>query len=407
MKFFKTNNLLPISLAVFTICSVFFSEKLIPFLVGLILLLFFLEKQKKKNFLDYSKLLVPYILYVSAFLMYTLVSNDLSQALKLLERQVLVIVLPIIIFSSDITKERSIVFIKTYVFLILLTTIISVFKIGEFLIIHEEWINVMNEKNGNFTYVQFKYPHLMGVHPTYWGYLLVLGNILLLNNKTLNIFKNTNLVKVLLVLFNINLFYLSARTPIFINILLHSLSAFYFFNKKSRKELLVYMSVFFSICFVFLMQPLMFFKLSATIIDDRFFLWPKAFEIIKNNYFILGEGLGAGNNILKDYIFEIYDTRSNYFGIDLHNQYLKTYLDMGILGFLTLIYVIIFPLVLSIRSKTNFIVNLSFSLLFLLCVVTESALYTIKGIIIFTIFSSLLIKILMVSKQFIYTNTDG
>lgn len=396
MKYFKTEFILPKVLSIFPVLSVFFSEKLIPFVVVVLLaFLFLFENIKKRDFKNSLTLMRPFIFYVGVYVLYTFFSNDLSQALKLLERQVIIIVMPLIIFSSNLNKERILVFMKTYIYVMLFITILSVFVQIKFLIDFEEWINFMKNEKGKLSYVQFKYPHLMGVHPTYWSYLIVLINILLLNNKTLNILKNTNFVTILLIIFNVNLLYLSARTPILINILIHSIFFFSYFakRKKNRFKILLYLALFLVLLPVFLSQPLMFSKISNILNDDRFFLWPKAFEIIKNNYFILGEGLGVGNDILKFYIFNIDDTRSDYFGIDLHNQYLKAYLDMGVLGFLSLIYMIIYPFIISFQRHKHLLLNLCFSLFFLISILTESTFYVIKGIVIFTVFSSVLVKL--------------
>lgn len=340
-------------------------------------------------------------MYAGVYVLYTTISNDLDQALKLLERQALIIAMPLIVFSSNLNENRISIFIRTYLFLMLIVALVAIVLLVDFLHNYEEWINFMNNKNGNLTYVQFKFPHLMGTHPTYWGYLLVIANILLLNNKTLNFFKKERIVIFLLLVFNINLFYLSARTPILINVVIHVITFFYYYgnSKSNKKKLILYSSVFLIIFSISLLQPLMAFKLSAIFNDDRFYLWPKAFDVISSNYFVLGEGLGAGNNVLKEYIFDITDRRSNYFGVDLHNQYLNNYLNMGILGFLSLIYIVTFPILVSVKCKKHKLLSLSIASLFFLCMMTESTLNVIKGIVIFSVFSSVLIKNIIDSKQ--------
>ena len=89
---------------------------------------------------------------------------------------------------------------------------------------------------------------------------------------------------------------------------------------------------------------------------------------------------------------DVFDNRNSYFGIDLHNQYLKAYLDMGLLGFLSLVYMIIYPFLLSLKKGKLVLLNLSFTLFFLMCIMTESTLYVIKGVVIFSVFSSFFIK---------------
>lgn len=386
--------LLPSLLAMFVIISVFFSEKFIPPLVILISIVFLFEKSKVNTFKAVYGFLSPFLIYVSVYALYSFISKNFIASLEILERQVLIIILPVLILSSSLNKKRNLFFIKAFVFFMLITFVVSVVLFVDFIVTNQDWIAVMNRIKGDLTYIQFKFPHLIGVHPTYWSYLLVITNIILLNNSKIKLFNNNVVVVTLLIIFNINLFYLSARTPIAINLIIHIVLLFYFWikHKQINNNIVIYLFVFLGMVFFFVFQPLMVSKILITFKDDRFYLWPKAFEVIKNNYFILGEGLGDGNRLLKEYIFDVFDSRKNYFGTDLHNQYLKAYLDMGILGFLSLVYLLISPLVASLFFKKNIEISIGFTILFMLCILTESTFYVVKGIVIFVVFSSILIK---------------
>ena len=67
---------------------------------------------------------------------------------------------------------------------------------------------------------------------------------------------------------------------------------------------------------------------------------------------------------------------------------------MGILGILVLVYLVIFPLLqiknLSLQKDH---ILISFTLLYILCLMTEASLYRFKGVIIFAIFSSIFMRI--------------
>jgi O-antigen ligase len=233
------------------------------------------------------------------------------------------------------------------------------------------------------------------VHPTYWSYLLILINTILLGYKQLSLELKRTTVLILLVIFNFNLLFLSARTPLVINGIIHIVAIIINLKKIKFSVVKIIGGSLFIIIFGLLAfnLPLLKAKVLMSNIDERFYLWPKALEQIKVNYYFLGEGLGQGVYVLKDFIIEKGDPRVHYRGFDLHNQYLTHYLDMGLLGLLSLIYLIIFPITLITRKKlSNQLPIVGFCLLFLLGILTETSLYFIKGIIIFAVFSSVLMK---------------
>ena len=65
------------------------------------------------------------------------------------------------------------------------------------------------------TYLQWKLPHLLGFHPTYFGFLLVVANILLLTkiSSESNVFRKIEFYTALFL--SIYLLYLSPRTALF------------------------------------------------------------------------------------------------------------------------------------------------------------------------------------------------
>lgn len=392
--------ILPIVAAILPICVVFFNEKPIPYFIGILLLFSLFEKEKKKNIISCKNFIKPYISIILCYLLYSFVSIDFIVAIKVLERQTSLLLIPLIIFSTSFNNKRFRYFFKTF---LISMTIISFFSIGKlFWFIHEngDWIRTMNELQGDLTYLQFKFPHIIGVHPTYWSYLLCICNILLLNNKNLKIGFNKFLIIGLLILFNLNILYVSARTPLFINLLLHIIFVLMFFRKKKKTVIvsLIVLVSFFILAFIQL--PLLKAKVLSITSDERVYLWSKALNIIKDNYFLLGEGLGQVKGLMREFIIKNGDPRVYYKGYDLHNQYLTHYLDMGILGLITLLYLILNP-ILIIQKKLNRenLQLIQFSLLIILSIFTEASLYLIKGVIIFSIFSSIFLKYYQIKAE--------
>lgn len=391
----KAEILLPIVLALVPIIVVFSQEKLIPYLIISALLLCFIEKNIRYNFLNNRALLKPYVYIIIVYLLYTFLAADKLLALKVLERQTSLLLIPMIVFSADFSKKRLALFYNSFIFSLLIIGLFSIGVLIWFTIEYSDWILTMNQTSGNTTYLQFKYPHLMGAHPTYWSYLLILANMILICRNSLQVKIKTTLAILAWGFFNLNILYLAARTPILINILLHI--AFLIVYLKKRKihliKLIILIGLLLTLLNIALNFPLLKFKITSLRNDERVLLWPVAVEQIKANYFILGEGLGQGYKILKQSVILKGDTRINYKEFDLHNQYLTQYLDMGILGFISLLYLISSPFLQTSRKvDLNNLAVIGLCLMFFIALFTESPLYRIQGVLIFAIFSSVFVR---------------
>lgn len=391
----KAEILLPIVLALVPIIVVFSQEKLIPYLIISALLLCFIEKNIRYNFLNNRALLKPYVYIIIVYLLYTFLAVDKLLALKVLERQTSLLLIPMIVFSADFSKKRLALFYNSFIFSLLIIGLFSIGVLIWFTIEYSDWILTMNQTSGNTTYLQFKYPHLMGAHPTYWSYLLILANMILICRNSLQVKIKTTLAILAWGFFNLNILYLAARTPILINILLHI--AFLIVYLKKRKihliKLIILIGLLLTLLNIALNFPLLKFKITSLRNDERVLLWPVAVEQIKANYFILGEGLGQGYKILKQSVILKGDTRINYKEFDLHNQYLTQYLDMGILGFISLLYLISSPFLQTSRKvDLNNLAVIGLCLMFFIALFTESPLYRIQGVLIFAIFSSVFVR---------------
>lgn len=385
----------PLLLALLPIIVVFFEEKPIPYVIIALLLLFFLRKDKSIDLNNVKLLIKPYLLIICIYLIYTFASVDVLAGAKILERQISLLLIPLLVFSYNFNEFSFKIFFETFIYAMLLASMISFTILICFVFNHSEWIETMNQTNNSNTYLQFKFPHIIGVHPTYWSYLLIMANIFLMCSNGIKLQIKKGFVITLLIIFNFNILYLSARTPILINLLIHFISLIVYF--KNRKASVIKLTGAIVLLIVFNLLafnlPLNNAKINIIVDDDRVFLWPEVIKQIKANYFVLGEGLGQGKEVLRNFIIENGDPRVYYRGLDIHNQYLMHYLDMGILGLTALMYLVISP-ILKIKGKINFnnLPLVGFSLMFIFSLLTESSLYLIKGIIIFAVFSSILVR---------------
>jgi O-antigen ligase len=99
-----------------------------------------------------------------------------------------------------------------------------------------------------------------------------------------------------------------------------------------------------------------------------------------------GSGTGTAEDRMRNTATE--HGISNVLGsFDPHNQFIYTYLDLGIAGLLCLAAVILTPLRMAWRRKS--ILHTGFTLVFACICLTESALELQKGIVLFTFFGSL------------------
>jgi len=394
LKNLKSKYILPILVGLLPLAVIFINEKFAPYIILGIVLSTFFEKNVKNNFLENQRLLLPFVFYVLTFVLFTIVSSDIKASSKVLERQISMILIPIVMFSSSWNKERLILILKFYLTSLTVIFFLSIIKLFWFIFNYSDWIQTMNASSNSYTYVQFKFPHLIGAHPTYWSYLLIVANLFLLSNNYLKIFSKKGIIILMLIIFNCNLLILSARTPLLINVLIHVWALFLYFRKNtiSSRKLISIISLALFGAILFFNIPLLRAKIQFIINDERFFLWPLAFEKIKENHFILGEGLGLGSEIFKNYILKNGDPRTIYHGFDLHNQYLKHWLDMGIFGLTSLLYLLLYPCtkISKLLSSKSFLL-LGFTMLFLISLNTESSLYRLNGVVIYSVFSSILL----------------
>lgn len=387
-------RMLPFTFALMPFMVIFNGEKTVPVFFFAIVILLCFEKEIKNNYLFNKAILLPFLIAIVTFLIFTILAPNFSLALKVLERQISLIAIPLLLIFGNWNNERIKIFFKYFVWILFIIGIFSIFSFLWFILSNSDWISYVESQNGSkLLYLQYKYPHILGTHPTYWSYLLVSGLIMILFNQTLNILKNKYIIVGLLLFFNVNLIFLASRTPLMISFLIMLLVAYNFFTKqkvtfKFKFGVLIILIILLTIVFK---SPLLLGKFRNIPNDERLSYWPLALKTISQNYYALGEGLGQGNEIIKKHIIEYGDTREVYKGYDLHNQYLRHFLDMGILGVISLLILLIYPITLTNNKlKIHRRLYFSFLLLFSIALITESYLYRLKGIVFFTVLTSFL-----------------
>jgi O-antigen ligase len=135
----------------------------------------------------------------------------------------------------------------------------------------------------------------------------------------------------------------------------------------------------------------------VTAMPSRLAIWSSAWKAIKQRP-IIGYGPGGGQKALE----EVYEKENFSSGIDQtlnpHNEFLSTYLDLGVVGFSLLLAGLVYPLFLSIRMNDG--LSMSFIVIIFLFFCFESVLVRQKGIVFFSFFYSLIYCRLSTGKDF-------
>lgn len=119
----------------------------------------------------------------------------------------------------------------------------------------------------------------------------------------------------------------------------------------------------------------------------RMEIWEDSWQIIRGNW-LYGVGTGDVKDVLlekykKDHFLVGYEGRRN-----AHEQYLQTFIALGIIGFLTLFAIIILPAWTALRNR--YYLYLVFLIIFAINIMVESMLENQAGVIFYAFFNVLL-----------------
>ena len=120
---------------------------------------------------------------------------------------------------------------------------------------------------------------------------------------------------------------------------------------------------------------------------DQFIIWQSALETIRQNPTV-GYGTAGGQKALE----ETYQKKGFVAGIrdslNPHNEFFSTALDLGIIGLLTLITMLVAALIQAFKTKDILRIGFIFIIIFFFC--SESMLVRQKGIVFFSFFYSII-----------------
>ncbi|WP_112305145.1 O-antigen ligase family protein [Pontibacter arcticus] len=151
-------------------------------------------------------------------------------------------------------------------------------------------------------------------------------------------------------------------------------------------------------------EPFSYEKYSSMMVDSfnvRFGIWKCCKEVLNTDLtWLTGTGTGDSRLLLIDcYNRNNYTVQAQEM-LNAHNQYLESWLTMGLIGLVILISVLLFAIVDGIKQKQ--FIFYSFVILYMICAISESLFDTQKGVVIFTLFYSLFAFHLQVGNN-VYT----
>ena len=123
---------------------------------------------------------------------------------------------------------------------------------------------------------------------------------------------------------------------------------------------------------------------------DRIDIWKASVDIIKSNIF-----LGVGTGDVKDELIRSYKERNIEHALELklnaHNQYLQTFMTLGIPGIATLLLMLLLPMIAAFRNR--YFLYFVFLLLFSLNILVESMFEMQGGVVWYAFFNIMLFSV--------------
>jgi len=348
-------------------------------------------------------LLVLYVFYVSGMLW----SADKNTCRFALEVKFSLFLFPVIVASNKLFfKENFIKLLLAFIFGCIATALICmIVALRESIIFTATGIRFdtidPDYANWEFGGSHFRYINLsLFLHPTYFSLYLLFALISIVVILRQKIISNRHLIYTLNAakpLFLFMIYLLSSKAGLISAVMLLIFYSAILFKRHSQR-LINIVTVLITLVLVFItLQNPRFSTIADAIqnpeiIDNnssdgslisRFHIWKAGIEVVRENFF---SGVGPGDTndaLVKKY--ENYHFRDPFrIRANAHNQFLETFIDLGLIGFLILVGVLVFPIRKSFQEEN--IIFLLFLMLTGFNFLFESMLNTQAGVIFFGFF---------------------
>ncbi len=371
-------------------------KSIVPGLLGLVLIASFFQdhfSQLKENFKKQKNILwfsVIYFLYVIGLTW----TEDKSAGWFDLEVKLSMLIIPIVISYSSISHVNIIKVLKAFIEGCVIACIIC--------ILYACYRYYYTEDIDYFFYNFLSYFH----HASYFSMYLNFAILLLLADllgyqRILQISKWSKFGVIMFL--GVFILFISSKTA-YITLLLTIILGLFAWIRKTKN----YKMLFIMLGLLLIIPPTLYHS-SAIVksralefIDSfnkseeaesvtgtmyRMIIWEESTHIISNNV-LKGVGTGDVKQELKNRYEALGLNEAYEAGLNCHNQYLQTFMAIGIIGITILLLTFFIPVYLSIKSR-NFI-YLSFLFLIMINFITESMLETQSGVVFYAFMNSLL-----------------
>lgn len=353
-----------------------------------------------------QKTIIAYLFFILIYFIGLLYSNDIARGFKVIKFKIPLVLIPIIFFSIQgyITKNHlkylKLLFICSTIIYCLITIILIALNIG----------SVVEGIPSTTLFEKYSHSNLtikIDNHPTYLSYTIIVCVLLLTD-----LFRKKEIKVYSLILISCFFFFYTLLLSSKIGIVAFVILSLYlgYKNLKLKHTIILYIGIIVSFILMLSFTDLsrrfkeeyQSIKLSQNLKDKSVPVANKNQRLIAVDIFLNSEpkqyltGLGTGG--VQDYLNKKYryylptQNRSEFKGLNYHNQYFQTMGDVGILGLLFLIYPLFLCLKISFSRKQ--VLYVSFLIVTISFFLIESFLETQRGIMLYICCNSMFLFLL-------------
>ncbi|KJD34110.1 hypothetical protein PK35_05110 [Tamlana nanhaiensis] len=379
----------------------------ISIIIFLVTALFnFFHRKEKLESINYKYILLfaaPFFLNILA-LLYT---NNYQISLKILEKNLAIIIFPVVFFflKPFYRNSQFIRFIQVYILSCFAMVVFSII----YVLVNVSNIVVNNTNNNNYQSVvklreSLDLVPIIGEHTIYYSLLVGVGLLLLYYNR----FKSIILNILLYVFFVLGLLLASSKGVI-LALILVSICVIFQKNKNVKRSSLVTVVFLVGISLLGYFSPLKvriesFFKnkhfyptgIHYNSVNIRNAIYSCSFSLIDDAGLF---GFSPGDTQVKlNECYKQFDTvafqKKSY---NTHNQYLDYLLSFGFVGLFIMLFVYFQYLKIALKANNRFYLN--FLIFFYIAFLTENILARNTGIILFNLFNCLMGYRVLILKE--------
>lgn len=337
------------------------------------------------------KKFVPLFVFYGVLLISVLYSNDTANAMKMVSRWLPFILLPFVFSIIKLPAKRYHQLMKLFIYWMAMLCVYS--HIVILIKLYNNNDVLYNIFNSHYSYLSLS-KGTIGLHSTYYAYFIIIAIVFLVSFLFTERRRKIRILYFLLIgYFSFFVFHLSARLPIAVLFVFYNVAILYYFSKQKK----ILKGVFFLVLLYFISSLVIYnvritryrfqHLFGFTYSDgthhedgrDKILQWKSA--LAGNNNPIFGNGAGDANKSIFDsyeaHDLSVYSERE----YNAHNQFIQTYVAMGLLGVSVLLFIFFFYF-RAFYIEASFV---GYSLIFLTFMLyqTESYLERHNGVVMF------------------------